>query len=302
MSVSVSLPRRHRSSTGASKTLKTGSRESRTTDLVRRLVELSDGKDAENLDAAIPFINELWRELDKSDSSKDAFRNGQGFEAILQLFHRVPKSTDNSFVLYCRVLKRVLILLSAAVKDHRGNNKYFRFHLDGWKALQRALSELNSLESQAGFSAKTRAASVLIFQGLFACAICDDSLESSQEPTKDVGGDESLEELCVISGNEVLHNPEACAIAIRLSVQLVQDTTSKHDEALSTSLLVLQMATAIVELSTRNKVALWKTSVLSDILPVLLGAQPDSQAENSLSRLHSALSLLGLSSLNDVAW
>lgn len=301
MAVSVSLPRRHRSSAGASRAPNTEERESVTADLVHKLAVLEDGRDGPKLEEGRVILDDLGRELVKNGSSKDTFRHGKGFEALLQLFHRSATPSEDDIGVYGQILQGLMMVLSVAIKDHRGNKKYFSSYLNGWSLLQKVLSDLKSSLLQQDYTTTTKTFFTSVFQGLLACAVGDASLEALKGRNHGLDGGENSEKLYAFSGNEVLYSPEACAIAVRLSLQIIHKNICGQNEVVSTSLLVLQIVTAIVELSTRNRVALWKTNVLSDLLPAVLDAESGSQTKNSLGRLYSALTTLGLPSLDDVA-
>ncbi|KAF2482757.1 hypothetical protein BDY17DRAFT_251913 [Neohortaea acidophila] len=296
MALRVSLARAHASSRGGTRALDATERDSAVATLLQSVdsfVPLEDGK---SLIKAASVLEELRKELQGNDSSKDIFRHGHGFEVLLKVLAPGPYLHIGSAASYGQVLRSSLLVLSAAIKDHRGNKKYFKIHNGGWARLQERVTALALLLLDAQGPALLLSS---LFQGLLAFALGEDSIDINQARTPENSVPSDPDILHSFSGFEVLSNPEACSVAIRLSLKFTADGCPQ--ELKSTALLFLQIVTAIAELSPRNRVALWNTGILSDILPCLLDARPDSQTENSLGRLFSTLTALGLPKLDDVA-
>ena len=76
---------------------------------------------------------------------------------------------------------------------------------------------------------------------LFALALAEDSPVESDPQIASTAvqgiGRDHLEEQHSFTGREVLHNPEACVIALRIALKAIKNNPSGQDELLSVSLL-----------------------------------------------------------------
>ena len=303
MALSAGQSSRHRSSTGASRGLSPDERGSVTVDLIGKLSIRKDGPAEAAFSPATTAANDLRRELATSASSKDTFRHGKGFEALVDLLQSESFPPEQDIDAFVRLIKSSLILLSEAIKDHRGNEKYFAIYLQGWSALQERLCGVQTTVLERHNVQDSTEFFTRLFEALLALALGEETFNGLEIRPEASNKDESSGSgsASPFSGSEVLRNPEACAIAVRLSLSFFEKSNLEEDKLLPIGLRPWRSVTALVELSTRNRVALWQTGILSDLLPVILDDHKNLEVKQCLDDLCASLSGVGLSSLNDVA-
>ena len=283
MALNMGQLRRHRSSTAASRGLNADERGSHVAELVQKLADRQEAQSGEKSKQTLTSLNELKQELATKSGSKDLFRHAKGYEALLQLLRVPSASTEHDLSACGEVSKAVLITLSESLKDHRGNKRYFSSYLKGWNTLEDVLPTAQiTVLKQATSSGVSHFHSELL-DGLLMLAI-----------EGEVSGS-------AVSGHEVLRNPDACSIAIRLIKALISVKEEQDPKVLSVATGTLRRINAIVELSTRNRVSLWQTSALSGLLPIVLEGNAPAEAKEVLENLCLALSSVGLRSLDDAA-
>ncbi|WPH03249.1 beige protein like 1 [Acrodontium crateriforme] len=304
MSVRVARKGRQRSSTGASAGLKPDEVDSDTAILIHQLAFSDDAISAAALrlsDIAAKLREQLRR---NASSDKDTFRHGSGFEALLAcLQHIISRVTNDKIALsaHAQLVKALLILLSEGLKDQRGNQKYFSSYLKGWQSLEKFVNDylavLFSFED-----VHSSASSVLsLFEALFALALCDDDALVLSGKAAEGGDDMQSFKLSDMKDN-ILHNPQACSIALRHTLYCLDgkrgNAAANHLQSISR---ILKYTDVIIELSARNKVALWQTGVLHILLPFVLSDNEPAQWTTSLRDLTLHLADLGVDALEDVA-
>lgn len=291
---------RARTSTGSSRLLSTDEEESSTVKLLRQLSPSVGDWDRPNLLAASSVVGALRRELEDNDSAKSTFRHAKGFEALLDLLRTEAALDEDRLPPYSRLIQSILFLVCEAIRDHRGNRKYFKDYLHGWKIFQEVLSNIQELLTSDAHEVGHEWFWAFLFRSLLLAAFRTGPRSYDTPGTAEGNNDISSDDLYVVSGNEVLHNAETCAIAIGLSLCFVEKSNKDLDKNLSIALSLIQVVAAVTDSSLRNKVALWETDLTSNILQILLESA-DSQAIDPLRRLYSVLAPLGLPSLNDVS-
>ena len=286
--------RRHRSSTGASRVLDAEERDSVTAALIQKLSDFDDSADSDNVSQRKTTVEELKEELAKNASAKDVFRRAKGFETSFHLFELNSITSKLGVVAYGHLIKSVLLVFSEAIKDHRGNEKYFRLRLNGWISLKNSLHDVQSSLLEREGDENIRLFFTLTFKGLLALALDDASYD-------DAGQDESSFDLYAPSGTMFLRNADPCAIAVHLSLRFFRTDMIGNSEFLSMLLQLWRILSTVAELNARNAVALWHTGVLTDLLPMVLDEKLPSQVRDGVGRLFSSLTTLGIPSLEDVA-
>lgn len=295
MALAVGQTRRHRSSTGASRTLNRDEEVSETANLIAKLslIAKSSVLNGDAIPRASDVAHTLRKDLKDDASSKDIFRRGKGFDICLQLLGLTNKTTPEDDV--GKLLRAILSLVSEGIRDHRGNDKYFAIYLNGWTTLQTLVLSLvdKSIAEHVQRKEETKDLPSPVFSVLLECAfggeaslgLDDSSSEKSQGGVveKDSAGD-------AIS---IVH-PEAFAIAIRLALRL-------EDDLPPLGIRALQLAATIAHADERGKVQLWQTGILSDMLNSKLGRTISSSVASALNDLTKSLTGLGLNSLDDVS-
>lgn len=114
---------------------------------------------------------------------RDAFRHVNGFQAIItatedvsQSFNFRQSKVEETHALL-DLLQTILGVLTAALQDHKGNQKYFRHRVDGggWKTLKKSLEPLLACV-EAEDSAISEATVERLFGCLLSCASNDELL------------------------------------------------------------------------------------------------------------------------------
>lgn len=148
---------------------------------------LADGDTYENeLDEKIRAGQRIRQSLQEDTAhrhTRDAFRHANGFQTILSvlknledLLHSRSKTSLPNTTIY-DLLQTVILALSAALLDHRGNDRFFRYRIEGggWKALEEAMKGILSTEGRDGeiglFDLFDRISGCLL-----SCALEDDSV------------------------------------------------------------------------------------------------------------------------------
>ena len=295
MALAVGQSRRHRSSTGASRTLNKEEEVTETAALVNKLSLLarSDGLDADAISQASETADALRKNFRDDASSKDIFRRGKGFDACLQLLKLASTADAQSRANFGNIIKAITALIAEGIHDHRGNDKYFASYLAGWKALEDIVLKLfdtaHTEDEQTDEAAGSLFAS--ISDALLKCAFGD------EWPLQ--GEDQAFfESETSVSDKQVFTEPrpfvlaEACAIAIRLALQFKENVSL-------IGVRTVRMATAAVRADERSKVQLWQSNILSDLLLARYGHILPTNMAESVDDLTAALIDLGFSSLGD---
>jgi WD40 repeat protein len=296
MALNMGQPRRHRSSTAASRGLNADERNSTTAELVQNLVDLEIS--ASGKVSAQAVLDDLRGELSQSGSSKDLFRHAKGFETLLQLLKPPPATDEQDVAAYGKIIKTILVTLSESLKDHHGNKRYFTSYLKGWETLEGYVQDISNSVLALKDSTDSSLISSELLDGLLALAIGGGYAPKGQLQSEKESQDQTISETLV---HQVLRNPEACSIAVRLSSSLIGKTDQQEEGRFAVGVRAFQWITSIVESSTRNRVALWQTDALSHLLPTVLDESAPTGAKDVLENLCLSLSSVGLRSLNDVA-
>ncbi|KAK3048418.1 Beige protein-like 1 [Extremus antarcticus] len=289
---------RHRSSTGASRGLNADERESKAAQLVRELIIPDEEAGDDSFTRVSRAASELKHELETILTSKDTFRHAKGFESVLQLLRVDLVPTTGDLDEYGQMLTGVLALLPSALDDHRGNERYFLDHLDGWKALQLHITDLPLTLLQHFDLVNATPLLGPLLRGLLGAATGEEVPEPSDP---NLGEDKALVNGSRLPTTGVVRYPEAAATCIRVTFSLIAEYTAGDNDLHERILHCWRTIITLVELSTRNRVALWRTGVLSDILVTLFDTATPATLKETLEKLCTSLSGVGLNSLDDVA-
>lgn len=305
MALAVGRAGRQRSSTSASRGLTPDEQNSTAAELIQKLAFESEPPATDEIVAVSEVADELRSLLLSDGVTKDTFRRGHGFEAIPQLFADVKNpaesiASDDSADALGSLMRNLLLLLLAALKDHSGNQKYFTSHLNGWRSLAESFNACCNglLEKVDADNSRPIVATVL--RGLLALAVADEHVVS----------DISLEDHDAestkgphISKDCTMHNPEACLVAIRLAVNLLtRDHSSTTAGWANLAGRVLSVVFAMTKSSIRNAVTLWQTEALSILLPAMFENGVQEDVKLVLDNLTSSLADFGLGSMDDTAY
>ena len=280
----------------------------------------------------------------QNDSSngylKDAFRHLQGFQTVvaavrtLTAFHGTDGSSNPPKSLYLELLQTLFSILSSALSDHRGNQRYFAHGLkeSGWVTLGGILQELSSIESP-DTAPKDADFYDRMFGCLLGCALEDDSvidlfsrIRRRCKPTNDaqevdaaantgsnvtrklVSSDQSNSDDMIsnilgsgISSSARVHQPQALLLAMKLWLHLKREHDDDGEASFQPpSIGVLHAISRVTTLSTHNLNALHEDGFLGQILPYLIDKHTrTSSVERQLLFLSKALLELGVAFLEE---
>jgi len=226
-------------------------------------------------------------------------------------------------------LQTLFGILSAALQDHRGNQRFFRKRVDGggWQSLKRALLQLLLPLSDAK-TISLQAPPERVLGCLLACALNDEfvitffsdfknsgnniheGVVSQTSPSNkhessrinQVGSRESANPsrlTTAVDAMATVRIPEALSIMLELWEQLETDTRIKDQRELTSFRGVPAVIRHIASLSTHNLLALHTTPLLGTLLSCLLSLSPQTSGLVELRSLAVSLLQLGVTSLDD---
>lgn len=298
MALNVAHPLRHRSSTAASRGLDRTEHEYETAKLIR---ELSDGLKGSHLPNS-RTLERLKDSLVSKHGSKDVFRRGGGFQAMLDSVKRFSTSKDHDALEQSIVSLRLIFdVLAGAFNGHRGNERYFLTRLDGWAVIEgyvgSMISHLDDLYNSEGPSEDSEKLTRALYNNLLALAFNDENY--SLPPSQDYEALDISERL--IAGKETLYYPHAALTAVRLATRHYRGSDQDLSRiGIHVSSLVLSYIAQTTSTSLRNAVALKKVGATSVLLNSYYGEQHSEQLQEATLSALSALGRLGLEELDDV--
>lgn len=242
---------------------------------------------------------------ERPQSAKDAFRHLLGFQALLDLTHRLAElydteslSKDESKSLL-GVYKDVLGVLAEGLRDHYGNRRYFARRVTGGgiAALERTLALLAERIGNAESDAQQ------LYGPVLAAALCQETVASIfitlsakfSQGKRPGSPDEyrSAVDQCLGSA-ETIEVADLLGVLVRVWV--------KHSASVEYDTLRLALPACLCQLasqSRRNVVALHATGMLTSILPLLFD-NSRSETERALyQELALYLSVQGTGALSD---
>lgn len=253
------------------------------------------------------IAEKLRLHLGSHAAAQDTFRRGGGFERILEIFtllesaqNELSHDDDGRFAALTRLVGRLLALLSEALRDHRGNERYFRNHVDGWNALSRTFTAIQAQLCRNANSEKVANRCASLYNLLLAFALGLDECKhfnASLDESNSAGTQNGVETLSSLKQAAIRH-PEVCANLITLALQSPAELGSAEtNPLLLLSSHLFRSLTELVDSSTRNNVAVRQTSAASDVLSA---AFDPKTPENWKAHLQKLLLCLGRYGLNDV--
>lgn len=252
---------------------------------------------------------ELRQNLFLKPSAKDVFRHAEGFEKVLEILRTLhpqrtsPEDSDRDlefpFRAFFSLLDALNQLLLVAQRQHHGNERYFRNHLDGWKSLEIyfARLQLEMIEKCDEHYAVPVAQQLAIFyDNLLGLAL----------------GIEAFEELSLLDGPDVyltrdpkllrvsLEQPQSLSILIKLVIAFLSSAKTS-EESVEVASRAIGVLLTFIKSSTRNAWAVWQSGVLSDVVAAAFDIKIPQPGKDRLLDLLLCLGQFGLSNLNDVA-
>jgi len=296
---------RTRSSTNASRGLDAVERESATADLVRRLAWREGTSSAEATARLSEAAAGLQATIGQDSAARDVFRHAAGFEAILTTIEDLTRMSSNEQTQTSEtltdLLDELLLVLAVATNDHRGNQKYFDQHLDGWTSLKASLEtfQLASIGSGDGVRVDERLGEM--YKSLLRLAVNDpgfelppcgpQTVEGAVEPVSEANHEEPN-----ATCSYIVEHPQAARIAVQLAVET---EIFDHDRT-ALAVAVLSALSRLCNGNLRNKIALWHTHALTNVLDAMSRRDAADSVRDAAQRLVLCFTDLGLGSLDDV--
>lgn len=297
--------------------------------------EGSGNVDVERINAHVQTGQSIRRSLLDAEPAKDQFRIQNGFQILLSAMEMLllaPSDAEPSSdhkASCSHYLATLFGILSASIRDHQGNQRFFRKRVNGggWKVLEgilmKAVISQRTAEYHSAYDLYDRLCGCLL-----ACAVDDETLArlyfrmratSNREDvsvneqvltmassyalldeTKLPNSEENLERKALLE-REIgaltnVQQPEALSLAFELwklmDIGPPEDRMSAHAG-------VPASINHIANLSTRNLAALHSTPLLSSVLSCLSSSSLQSPEKRELRRLALNLLKLGVSSIDD---
>ncbi|KAF2721092.1 beach-domain-containing protein [Polychaeton citri CBS 116435] len=323
MALNIGKPSRGRSSTTTSAIL---SLDEQSSSIAHSLESFGSPGDAHlqidhaELTRLCKVTYSLFLELDASDTARETFRRGKGFDKLLDTLSKICRSTtaNNHILERARLACTLSLLLGRAILGHRGNAKYLHSRLDGWAKVGGLLLNLHRqlissvVQSIPGDSPPQVPS---LYATLLSVALGRDDIGSSiaEALNSSSKSDRQSTSICHVDGSidheqitrairndEILYVPQAAASLIRMLLD--QSSSERQLPANITHIIepTLLAISTVIDGNQSNSYALWQTGILSSLLkPFLDGGSIGSSVP--FGSLFSALSDFGFNSLDDLA-
>jgi hypothetical protein len=271
---------------------------------------------AAELPAVLDTLTQLREEVISTPTAKDTFRRAAGFEKLIGLLsaHSLVtiQQSDGAIDSAASEVENNLLFLTTLIQvlhstldSHQGNRKYFGLRLQGWDALRECLQSAQDALTREDTQANSFSSISSLYNSLLSLAFLDESRSIEtflRPPTRAVQDPASVESAAEhnLPANAKLEIPEVLSILFSLALQLPEpssgpDAAEKTPHALS----VLKITQNIAEASTSDAVALWRTEILSDALPLALDEKTTADIKDVLCKIVASLGHYGLPNLGD---
>lgn len=260
--------------------------------------------------------------------SKDAFRHLDGFQIILATLNDLFESANLEDAIFPDLLQTFFGVLSAALRDHKGNQRYFhqRINGGGWTLVQKSFQR--HLTSHQWHEATNHASTLdRLFGCLLSCALNDESLialysnlerrlknrssvakkETSKEELAEEGyaTEEAARHIADmletdLDSSVTIYHPEP--VLVMLELWKVVGASASTGDVLSPAVAfgTIGIITRLAMTSTNNLAVLHGAGALASILPCLVDQPlPGSSMNAGLSTFATALLGLGIGNLDD---
>ena len=308
------LPRRYRSSTSASNPTTSKSLEILTLQLDDIAKEASSRGEHGYPDSSkiVKGLRGVAQHVSAPATAahQDDFRHAQGFERILDVlrafsgYYNPEKRTKSEILALLKLLGESLNVLSAALRNHAGNKRFFRYRVDGggWNALEQVIASIG-----LGGAEPDLWVTCHLFGKLLSFCIDDDaidllcqsiakSLRSDHENTTqedreaegagdddgDGDGEEQWDLLArsvenigpsvreLVNSKTIIRQPEILRAVVSFWSALPR---AKNDAPSPGSMIVLETICCAASESVYNRAAVHSTGVLSQFLRAVFGSE-----------------------------
>lgn len=290
-------------------------------------------------------IRQLLMESPDIPHLKDTFRHLNGFQTIVAALRYASRNcapqevkSDEKHTLLMDFLRAILGVLTAALQEHKGNQRFFRRRVEhgGWLAIKDIL-QATLFNGEGSYRHGSEDLSDGVFGCLLAAALSDESMTSfftslkrssiTQEVSPSEGrreladsattrntyntdGDRAMEQTTIvlallekaIQPLAEIQNPDATLIFFDLwkSRRVEQPSIDSPCYASNAIAAVPRIMRYLAGLSSRNLVALHGTGLLSSVLDMLLNLTAEQATTASeLRPLAIALLKVGVANLDD---
>ncbi len=264
-------------------------------------------------------IRQTLLETSSANYVKDTFRRFDGFEILISTLQEIPghyedqynASEDHPALL--DLMQVLYEILSAALQDHKGNQRYFRYRINGggWEAIKRTSQELLQ-PGPANQRSKSAVIAERLFGSLLSCALNDETLVGffgrlNRQIGEDLNGRPDTDSALVtrqllekdVGTLAFLQNPEALSTMLELWNTLENASDVADNPGDSISLSVPTIIAYVAGLSAHSLIALHGTGLLSTILSYMITTSYSANHVSELRSLATPLLKLGVTNLND---
>lgn len=300
MSLNVDQIHRHRSSTNGSRGLSADEQNSGTARLCAQLSSIADLADETNVKDAVAIGKSLRKELSVHSAAKDVFRRAAGFESLLEIARQACSTIGHDASSSTIGVSSMLSLLSIALDDHLGNERYFANRLDGWKVLRELLlsasGELLDKESQNQRSEDI----VTLLSSILTLSL---GYEDGNRIAVGLATNTEMRDVTdLLKGCESIVQPQAW----RLAIIMVLKATSAEGSTASVSpptypRRVSSLINAISRSRLHNQAASWQSGVTSQLLTHVFDRSTTAACRQEAEPLLGVLKPFGLGCLDDAA-
>ena len=261
-------------------------------------------------------IRQMLLDTSSVNHAKDTFRRLNGFDVVMSTLIEVSECreilylTNEDDLELLDLMQIQFKILSAALQEHKGNQRYFRYRTNGggWLAIEKMSQALLQPSMTEKHSNSTVIAERL-FGSLLACAFDDEALVSffgrlRRRTDEHIDGSQDIDPASVtrtilekdIGSLSLLQNPEA------LSTMFELWRTSKVPVGGLRSHTFISIPTIIgyvAGLSTHSLLALHGTGLLGSILSYMTSTSYDTNYASDFRSLAIPFLELGVTKLND---
>lgn len=295
-------------------------------DLVDKLAQATDAVEPatdvlQALENRSDILQELRSILVEDPRRKDAFRNSNGFQVLLQDLRTVcqypnPETTVESVAgIFFTYLKGFVDVLAECLYEHSGNQTFFNFRVggNGWAIIRDCLFQAHILQTLRAPTDDNIRGRARIFGLFLSFALKEEAassfytsiatqlqLGSPSSEDQHVSSDKETDRNLVaksLSSQELLVFPQALGLMFDLWNLW---RTDSHSSALTRlQSVVLQSMSTLCSSSEHNSVAIHSTGIFSSILRLVVSTHTEKEEHGDLKVLLLALARQGLSNQSD---
>ena len=313
MALTAGQIRRPRSSTAASQGLNANEQSTGIAELCRQLTSASPFLRDHDCEEVIVTAGNLRQALAASPTSKDVFRRAGGLGSILEAINELCQTGDEegtpAALPSAKAVAKLLPLLSTALSEHRGNERYFTNRLNGWSVLQKSL--LTFLDAALTKSDREQHLDLvgILLAGVLQLAFGEtdgdrfaSAVELRRDEIKSSGTVDEQQAQKLVEGHETVLQPQSCALAVRMLLRVFNNQfTDQGAPLLVLSRSMLPLIHATVGLCLRNQFALWETGIMSHLILTWLDRNTTEECRGISRSFIELLKGFGLSDLDDAA-